>query len=141
MWGLLYLQLIQQLIELQREPHKEGTDDQTSRNNYVWKPEKPTIEFDSSNNDWALFMDTWGRYKICLLTNLAIIQNELRIVCTPKLNRLLFDLLEDETMNSAIEELCYRRTCSSLGTPQRGPLTKLLLDETEGGGFDYAFCG
>ena len=58
-----YLQLIQQLIELQRkntEVRKEGTYNWSSRNSSLWKPERPTIELDSSNNDWALFIDTWG---------------------------------------------------------------------------------
>ena len=41
---------------------------------------------------------------MCLLTNPAIIRNELRAAYTSELNRLLFDLLGAETLNSATEE-------------------------------------
>ena len=67
-----YLHLIQQLRELQRENielHKERTNELAKQNSYVWKPERHTLELDFSDGDWVLFMDTWGRYKMCLLMN------------------------------------------------------------------------
>ena len=104
----LCLQLIQQMIKLQRENielYKEGTYDWPSKNSSVQKPERPTIELDSSNGDWALFMDTWGWYKeIRLLKNPALIWNELGVACTLELNRLLFGLQGAETVNSVTAE-------------------------------------
>ena len=49
-----YLQLIQQLIELQRENIellKERAYDRPSINSYVRKPKRPSIELDSSDCD------------------------------------------------------------------------------------------
>ena len=51
MGASLYLQLIQQLIELQNETtelQKEGIYNWPRRNNYVRKPERPTIALDFS---------------------------------------------------------------------------------------------
>ena len=39
-----------------------------------------------------------------MLINPAVIQNKLRIACTLELNKLLFDLLAIEMLNSATEE-------------------------------------
>ena len=50
-------------------------------------------------------MDTWNRYKeMCKLTNLSTICNELRMACTPELNRLLFNLMGAEALNMASED-------------------------------------
>ena len=66
------------------------------------KPDRPVIEEDSTDKDWALFVDAWGRYKeIC---DLVEIRNDLRTVCLLNVNRLLFQLLGSETLNIATEE-------------------------------------
>ena len=57
---LPYKQSIQKLIGLQRENTelwKERIYNQLNRNNFVRKPKRPTIALDSSNGDWALFID------------------------------------------------------------------------------------
>lgn len=60
---------------------------------------------DATDGNWVMFIDTWTHYKeMCELTDLAVIQNEPRMVCTPKMNRLLFNLVGAETFNSATEE-------------------------------------
>ena len=106
--ALLYLSLQHQLVELRKENielRKWMTNDQHYKDNYVRKPEKPEIKLDSSDGDWALFMDTWNRYKeMCKLTNPSTICNELRMVCTPELNRLLFNLMGAESLNTASED-------------------------------------
>ena len=69
------------------------------------KPDRPVIEDDSTDEDCALFVDAWGRYKeMCDLTNRAKIRNELRTACSPNVNRLLFLLLGSETLNIDTEE-------------------------------------
>ena len=81
------------------------TNDQHYKVNFVQKPERPVTELDSSDDDWALFIDTWNQYKeMCKLTNPSIICNELRTACTPELNRLLFDLMGAEAQNTASED-------------------------------------
>ena len=50
-------------------------------------------------------MDTWNWYKeMCKLTNPSTICNELRMACIPELNRLLFDLMGADTLNTASED-------------------------------------
>ena len=59
------LQLLQQLVELQRENialRRNGSNDQPSKS-HTKKPERPTIEPDSTDSDWAIFIDSWNRYK------------------------------------------------------------------------------
>ena len=106
--ALPYLNLVQQLIEIQKENtdlRKQGTLDWPNRNNYVWKPERPTVGLDSSESDWALFLDTWGWYKeMCQLTNPAVIHNELRTACALELNWLLFNLLGAKALDFASED-------------------------------------
>ena len=103
-----YLSLLYQLVEVQKENielRRRMTNDHHYKDKYVQKPKKPVIELDSSNGDWALFMNTWNWYKeMCKLTNLSTICNELRTACTPELNRLLFDLMGAEALNTASED-------------------------------------
>ena len=59
------LQLLQQLVELQRENialRTNGYNNQPSKS-HTNKPERPTIEPDSTDSDWAIFIDSWDRYK------------------------------------------------------------------------------
>ena len=69
------------------------------------KPDRLVIEEDSTDEDWALFVDAWCRYKeMWYFTNQAEIWNVLRTACSPNVNRLLFQLLGSETLNIATEE-------------------------------------
>ena len=61
----LFNQLMQQWIELQQESialQKEGIHNLPNDNTYVRNLERPTIASDSSDGDWALFINTWGQY-------------------------------------------------------------------------------
>ena len=101
------LQLTQQLVELQRENNALRMEMLRKQPNkcYGKKPERPVIELHSTDGDWAVFLDAWSRYKdMCEMTDPVVIRNELRITCTPELNRLLFDLMGPETLNTATEE-------------------------------------
>ena len=101
-----YVQLIQQLLNLQMENDElRKRRDNAAVRSFTKKPDRLVIEEDSSDEDWALFVDAWDRYKeMCDLTNQAEIQNELRTACSPNVNRLLFQLLGSETLNIATEE-------------------------------------
>ena len=36
------------------------------------KPDKPTVEVDTSETEWSIYIDSWSRYKImCELTEVA----------------------------------------------------------------------
>ena len=71
----------------------------------IRKPNRPSIALDATDGDWALFIDEWTRYKdMCGLKDLAVMRNELRSACTPETNRLLFELIGPEALNTATEE-------------------------------------
>ena len=78
------MQLMQQMIELQRE-NNELRRNMSGASNFssnAKKPDRPIIEQDSTDNDWALFTDSWQRYKdMCRLRDISEIRNELRSSC------------------------------------------------------------
>lgn len=94
-----YLQLMQQLV-LQKDNialRKEAFRGQSN------KSQTPTGP-DSNDSDWPIFIDIGNRDKgMRELTDPAVIRNELRKTYTRELNRLLFNLVGDETLNSAAE--------------------------------------
>ena len=54
------------------------------------KPERPVVETDVSETEWAVFLDSWQRYKtMCDLTDVQDIRNELRLTCSAAVNRRL----------------------------------------------------
>lgn len=114
--------LLRQLVELQKENielrkdilHGRANTSQTKR------MQRPSIGLDSTDSEWALFLDTWYK-EMCRLENPAAIRNELREACTPETNRLLFELVGPERLNNAAatDEEC--RTLKELiqnGFPQ-----------------------
>ena len=68
-----YVQLIQQLINLQTENNElRKQRDNAPVRSFTKKLDRPIIKEDSTDKDWALFVNAWGRYKeMCELTNLA----------------------------------------------------------------------
>ena len=100
------MQLMQQMIELQRE-NNELRRNMSGASNFssnAKKPDRPIIEQDSTDNDWALFTDSWQRYKdMCRLRDISEIRNELRSSCSSDVNKLLFDLIGSDRLNSASE--------------------------------------
>ncbi len=64
------------------------------------------------------------------------------MACTPELNRLLFDLLGAETLNSTTEDQLLQHIMPVMVRRlHKKNLTKLSLDETEREGVDYTFHG
>ena len=102
-----YLKLMQQLVELQKENIELRKEMLCCYPNIsqVKKPERLLIGLDTTEGEWALFLDTWTRYKdICRLKDQAVILNELRATCISKINRLLFELVSPTRLNTATEE-------------------------------------
>jgi hypothetical protein len=64
-------------------------------------PKRPTIEANMDDADWSLFLDTWERYtKMTKLTTREVIILELRAACSNDVNKLLFEFVGAETLNS-----------------------------------------
>lgn len=69
------------------------------------KPARPVIHAGQTDNQWLLFLDSWGRYKE--LANLAKperIRNELRAACSDDVNELLFELYGPQQLNNMTED-------------------------------------
>ena len=68
------------------------------------RPDRPVIEANISDNDWALFEDTWKRYKAMTgLTSEDKIRMELRASCSPDVNKLLFEFVGPTILDRASE--------------------------------------
>ena len=71
----------------------------------VKRPDRPVVDVDSTDGDWALFIDSWKRYKTMTKMNDPLeIRNELRSTCSPVINKLLFDFVGPETLNTCSEQ-------------------------------------
>ncbi len=89
-------------------------DNNNNSNNGVgeqrYKPKRfnrPVIERDIDDREWALLMDTWGRYKdMCKFAegDTASIRSELRAACSDDVNKLLFEFVGASVLNECTEE-------------------------------------
>ena len=71
------------------------------------KPDRPTIDRDIDDREWALLMDKWGRYKnMCNIkpTDLETIRLELRAACTDDVDKLLFEFVGPSVLDSCTED-------------------------------------
>ena len=63
-------------------------------------PKRPTIETNSDDSDWSLFLDSWQRYKkITKLESREDTILELRSACSHDVNKLLFEFIGAATLN------------------------------------------
>ena len=68
------------------------------------RPTRPLIEANISDCDWALFEDSWKRYKaMAALTREDEIRMELRAACSSDVNKLLFEFVGPEVLDNASE--------------------------------------
>ena len=57
----------------------------------VVKPNRPSVDVDTTEGEWAIFDDEWSRYKrMAKLTAINDIRDNLRQCCTSQLNKILF---------------------------------------------------
>ena len=69
------------------------------------KPERPTVDLDTSEGEWAVFEDNWSRFKrMAKLTTDVEIRDNLRQCCSAQLNMRLFDVKGAATLDAASEE-------------------------------------
>ena len=69
------------------------------------RPDRPVIEGNLSDSEWALFLDTWGRYKVMTgLKEIADIRMELRAACSNEVNKLLFEFVGATPLDGASED-------------------------------------
>ena len=93
------------LDRLESENHTLRHQVQAGNANIVKKPDRPTVEADSSDMDWALFLDAWKRYKkMTNITSQEVISMELRTCCSADVNKLLFEFVGAQTLDTASEE-------------------------------------
>ena len=72
--------------------------------NHTKKPDRPTVESGMNDREWALFDDSWGRYKkMANITDLETIRMELRAGCSPDVNKMLFEFVGAETLDTCTE--------------------------------------
>ena len=68
------------------------------------KLDRPVVEANISDCDWALFEDSWRRYKVmAALTNVDNVRMELRAACSGDVNKLLFEFVGPEILDAASE--------------------------------------
>ena len=71
------------------------------------KPDRPTVNVDIDEREWALFIDAWGMYKkMCHLapTQVESIRLELRAACSSDVNRMLFEYVGATTLDASTED-------------------------------------
>ena len=81
-----------------------GRTDAAPTSSKVVKPERPSIDIDTTESEWAIFEDNWSRFKrMAKLTTADEIRDNLRECCEPQLNKRLFDVKGVATLNAASE--------------------------------------
>lgn len=69
------------------------------------RPDRPVITANMDDREWALFEDTWSRYKIMTgLSSEEEIRMELRASCSVDVNKFLFEFVGPTVLNNATEE-------------------------------------
>ena len=105
------------LIELMQQQNQHLTtlmqqqqNQRISRGDKTKKPDRPVINAGIDDREWAVFIDTWSRYKNMIGVNAdegdnaGIIRMELRTACSTEVNRMLFEFVGSETLNMSSEE-------------------------------------
>ena len=71
------------------------------------KPDRPTIDRDLDDREWALILDKWTRYKtMCNIKpeNVEMIRLELRAACSDDVDKLLFEFVGATVLDSCTEK-------------------------------------
>lgn len=90
-----------------REGQTANNDGNPHNRNKSKKPDRPIINAGIDDREWALFMDTWARYKSMIgvnNTDVATVRQELRTACSSEVNKLLFEFVGAATLNACTED-------------------------------------
>ena len=90
-------QQMQTLID-QRQPNQ-------TNNNRTKKPDRPVINAGMDDREWAVYLDSWSLYKnMTGITDPNTLRMELRAACSTDLNRMLFEFVGADALNTCTEE-------------------------------------
>ena len=73
------------------------------------KPDRPSLDMDTTEGEWGIFEDSWSRYKrMTGMEDMAAVRDELRECCSKQLNTRLVQMhgcsmLEDSDENKLLE--------------------------------------
>ena len=89
-----------------REQTNEVVHNNTADTQYkAKKPDRPTVNGGIDDREWALFIDSWTRYKTMVnVTELASIRMELRAACSDDVNKLLFEYVGSTVLDVCTED-------------------------------------
>ena len=98
------LTLMQEQITLLRTQQPADQSKKTRR------PDRPIVNAGIDDREWALFEDTWSRYKTMINVSSTndddaqTIRLELRASCSDEVNRMLFEFVGPTTLNTCTED-------------------------------------
>ena len=68
------------------------------------KPDRPIINAGMDDREWAVYLDSWSLYKnMTEITDANKLRMELRASCSPDLNRMLFEFVGADVLNTCTE--------------------------------------
>ena len=68
-------------------------------------PDRPVINANTDEQEWELFKDSWNRYKTMTgITDVNMLRLELRAACSQDVNRLLFEYVGADSLDTATED-------------------------------------
>ena len=96
------MELMQQHMEQMQQQMERSAVVSTS---HTKKPDRPSIQAGIDDREWALFIDTWARYKsMTKITLVGEIRMELRSSCSEEVNKMLFEFVGPDVLNSCTED-------------------------------------
>ena len=67
-------------------------------------PDRPIVNINTDEREWELFKDSWNRYKaMTRITDQNILRMELRESCSQEVNKLLFEYIGSDVLDTASE--------------------------------------
>ena len=99
------LTLLQDQMTLMKEQQQNNPGAGDNMATKAKRPDRPVINAGIDDREWALFLDTWSRYKQMIgATDVAVIRMELRAACSTDVNKMLFEFVGPEVLNECTEE-------------------------------------
>ena len=100
------INLLKEQMTMVNNLRSENTQLRAAATGKSRKPDRPIINAGIDDREWALFMDTWTRYKSMIGlsdTDEATVRQELRTACSPEVNKLLFEYVGAQILDVCTE--------------------------------------